>query len=238
MGQSQSNTNPCGKRYSSQEYANCMERRAADYDWNIEKQSIESIYDNFPKMYEASLSEAYSKARAENLKEYEKELQKQLDETKKTYEEQFQETAKSYQDALNDFATKGKQTCDDIKNSPEYKQKQQEIVDLKNKQADAGKAIQQMNFENVHRDEINKALKKIVPGASGCDNTVEEMEQKRVREDIEEEEADDADEIDEADGDREGGNIPEVVYEINRRYIMHNQDDSPLKKMDKKYRKK
>lgn len=232
------NSNPCGKRYSTSEYTRCMDKRAGDFDWNIERQSIETIYDNFPKMYEASLSEAYAKARADNLREYEKQLQEQLKETKKAYEDQYQETVKSYQDALNDFATKGKTTCDDIKNTPEYKQKQQEIVDLKNKQADQSKAIQKMNFENLHRDEINKALRKLVPGASGCDNTVEEMEQERIRDDIEEEEADEEEELDEADGDKDGGNMPEIVYQINKRYIMHNQDDSPLKQMNKKYRKK
>ena len=230
----QVNSNPCGNNFSTREYRSCMNTRAADYDWKIEKGTIEGVYDNFPKYYEGVLRDAYAEGRPKALKEYEDSLKTQLDETKKVYEQQYQETVASYQKAIEDYVSKGKQSCDEIKNSPEFKQKQQEVVDLKNKQAEQSVALQKMNFENVHRTEINRALNKIIPGANGCDISTAEKQEEETKNNIEEDVAEEQDEQDQA----EGGGLPEVVYNINKRYIMHNQEQSPLSKMNKIYRKK
>jgi hypothetical protein len=229
MGNDNSKTK-CGWPMDYHKIKSCQQEEKADCDWSVEQPAIVNYYKNVPNL----LKVAYQKIFEDAKKDYEEQLKKGLDDYKKISEEQFQTTVKEYQKALDEYATKGSKSCDEIKNSPEYKQKLQETADLKQKQIEETNTLEKMNYENLHRDEINKALRSVIPGLNGCESTMAEEQELKNQANIEDDAAEEAKEI-------EGGNISEKIYNINKRFIMHNFDESPIritkKKKNKKYNK-
>jgi hypothetical protein len=211
--------------------------------------------------------ESYMNQLRSGLKDYIKLYEDQYDETLKEYQNQYTQNLKAYQDSIDEFVKNGSKSCDDITSSPEFKQKQQDVkqkqqdlvekqqdliqkqqdlkqreqalADLKIKQSADAKALQKMNFENLHKDEVDKALRKLALGDKNCDmNTAEyqdQLNQDNIEDDVEEEFDEDygleEEGEEDEDEDMDGGNMPEIVYQINKNYVMHNKDESPLKKI-------
>ena len=201
----------------------CQRDEKAECDWDAEQGVINEYFKNLPTLIETEYLKLFTTTRNNYLNQLQEEVSGYI----KASEDQYKAAVDSYQQALNDFAHKGYQACDDIKNSPEYKQKVQETEDLKKKQVEESEALQKMNFENLHREEIDRALRKLIPGENGCDFNAIDKEREKKKLQIEQEVAEEEGE------DIEGGNLPETIYKINKRYILHTIEESPLDKIRK-----
>ena len=218
----------CGFPLAHHKRASCQAQEKADCDWNdYESKVIPAYYAAIPEL----LTRKYRELFETTERDYIKQQNEFLPDYEKTSQDQFDTYVDMLQKELDEYALKGARTCDEIMNSPEYKQKLQETIDLKKKQIEDSEALRKMNFENLNRDEINKALRQIIPGINSCESTMAGELELEKQADIEEEDGEEEEEM-------EGGNLSKTMYNINKRFIMHNIDESPIKNYkNKKYYK-
>jgi len=82
------------------------------------------------------------------------------------------------------------------------------------------KLLEDMQNENAHREEINRALSKVIPGSNACSSSSVEKQQLEDRANIED---DVQEEI--AENEIDGGNLSNQIYEINKRFVMNNPEE-------------
>jgi len=177
---------------------------------------VKSVYENDLKRY-SEVIENYKK-------EFEATEKKQIDD----YEEQINNLIKQFEDDEKKELESYKKEIKKNRSTAATKKRE----DLQKRKVEEDETLRDMDQENLHRREINGLLRKVKTGDNCDSNAVDELEEEHIQ-NINDDVADEFD-----DSVIAGGSIRDDVYMINRRFIMHNQDEIPSIRKNKKMKTK